>query len=128
MGYWVFMLVMVLLVPLSMLLLGRRFMKTAPGKINYAFGYRTKRSMQNEETWAFAHHYFGRLWYLCGLVTTPVSVLVMLLTLWKGENAVSTAGSVLCIVQLIPVIACIFPTEHALKRTFDADGKRRTTE
>ena len=128
MGYWVFMLVMVLLMPLSMLLFGRHFMKTAPAKINYAFGYRTKRSMQNEDTWAFAHHYFGKLWYVCGLVATPVSILLMLLTLGKGESAVSAAGSILCSVQLIPVIACIFPTERALKRTFDADGKRRITE
>ena len=35
MGFWIFMLVMVLLLPASMLGLGRWFMKQAPGKINY---------------------------------------------------------------------------------------------
>ena len=32
MGFWIYMLAMDLILPLSMILFGRRFMKTAPGK------------------------------------------------------------------------------------------------
>lgn len=125
MGFWIFMLVMVLLIPLSMLLLGRYFIKTSPAKINYIFGYRTSMSMKNQDTWQFAHHHFGKTWYICGLVLTPLSVLGMLPTLGKGSSAVGTAGTVLCTLQLLPLLLSIIPTERALRKTFDKDGNRR---
>lgn len=46
MGFWIFMLVMNLLIPATMAGFGRAFLKKAPGKINYAFGYRTSMSMK----------------------------------------------------------------------------------
>lgn len=125
MGYWIFMLVMVLLMPLVMLLTGRAFSKKAPKTINSLYGYRTAMSMKNQDTWQFAHRYFGRLWYRCGLVLTPVTVAVMCLALGKGEDTVSWLGSALCIVQLVVLLASIAPTERALRRTFDKDGNRR---
>lgn len=125
MSFWIFMLVMVLLIPLSMLLLGRYFIKTSPAKINYIFGYRTSMSMKNQDTWQFAHHHFGKTWYICGLALTPLSVLGMLLVLGKGSSAVGTAGTVLCTLQLLPLLLSIIPTEHALRKTFDKDGNRR---
>ena len=125
MGYWIFMLVMVLLMPLVMLLTGRAFSKKAPKTINSLYGYRTAMSMKNQDTWQFAHRYFGRLWYRCGLVLTPVTVAVMCLALGKGEDTVSWLGSALCVVQLVVLLASIAPTERALRRTFDKDGNRR---
>ena len=66
-GFWVFMLIMVLLIPITMIVFGRLFSNKAPKDINYTFGYRTKRSMMNMETWKFAHEYIGKLWLICGL-------------------------------------------------------------
>ena len=67
MGFWIFMLAMDLILPLSMVFLGRYFVRHAPGNINMLFGYRTARSMKNQDTWQFAHRYFGKLWYKMGL-------------------------------------------------------------
>ncbi len=39
--YWLFMLAMDLLVPACMIGFGKRFLKSAPQKINPFFGYRT---------------------------------------------------------------------------------------
>ena len=64
--FWTFTLVMELLIPGSMLLLGRSFMKNPPGEINGGYGYRTARSMKNRETWAFAQRYSGRFWVRAG--------------------------------------------------------------
>ena len=125
MGYWIFMLVMVLLMPLTMLLTGRAFSKNAPKTINSVYGYRTPMSMKNQDTWQFAHRYFGRLWYRCGLVLTPVTLAVMCLGLGKGERTVSWLGSALCIVQLAVLLGSIAPTERALRRTFHKDGSRK---
>lgn len=55
MGFWIFMLAMDLILPLSMVFLGRYFVRHAPGNINMLFGYRTARSMKNQDTWQFAH-------------------------------------------------------------------------
>lgn len=46
MGFWFFMLAMNLIIPLSMIFLGKYFSKHAPGQINMLFGYRTARSMK----------------------------------------------------------------------------------
>lgn len=49
----------------------------------------------------------------------------MLLVLGKDENAVGIAGTVLCTIQLLPLLLSIIPTERALRKTFDKDGNRR---
>ena len=64
MGFWIFMLITVLLIPLTMIFFGWLLFRKTPKEINYVYGYRTKRSMMNEETWRFANQYFGKAWYL----------------------------------------------------------------
>ena len=124
-GFWVFMLIMVLLIPITMIVFGRLFSNKAPKDINYTFGYRTKRSMMNKETWKFAHEYIGKLWFICGLTLLPPSVVVMVLVLGKEPNTVGTVGGILTIVQMIPMIGAIVPTENALKKNYDEFGRRR---
>ena len=125
MGFWVFMLCMELLIPLTMMGVGRRFMRRPPGEINALFGYRTARSMKNEDTWAFAHACCGKIWWVCGLIGLPVSVLVMLSVLGRSIETISWTGIGLCAVQLIGMIVTIFSTERALNKHFDAAGNRR---
>ena len=57
MKFWIFMLIMDLLLPFTMIGFGRYFMKKAPKEINSVFGYRTSMSMKNKDTWEFAHKY-----------------------------------------------------------------------
>ena len=114
MGYWFFMLAMNLLFPAIMIISGGYFMKKAPKEINYIFGYRTNMSMKNKDTWEFAHKYMGKLWFRLGWMLIPISVIPMLFVIGKGEDIV-----------LIILIAPIFPTEKALKKTFDKDGNRK---
>ena len=125
MGFWIFMLVMDLLFPAIMIIMGRYFMKTSPKEINYIFGYRTNMSMKNKDTWEFAHKYMGKLWFRFGWLLIPISVIPMLFVIGKGENIVGTVGTVVMVIDLIILIAPIFPTEKALKNTFDKDGNRK---
>ena len=62
MGFWIFMLIMDLLIPFTMIGFGKMFLKKAPDQINYVFGYRTSMSMKNQDTWVFAHYYCGKIW------------------------------------------------------------------
>lgn len=125
MGFWVFMLLMDLMIPLTMIGFGRYFMKNAPKEINAVFGYRTPMSMKNEDTWEFAHKYCGKIWYVCGLILLPVTVIFLLLVIGKSKDYVGTTGGLICGAQFIPFIGSIFPTEIALKKRFDKNGKRR---
>lgn len=124
MGFWIFMLVMDLLIPFTMIGFGRYFLKTGPQEINSVFGYRTTMSMKNKETWIFAHKYCGKIWYIGGLAMLPISLVVMLTVIGKTENGIGIVSSILCLVQLIVLVGAIIPTERALKTNFDKNGNR----
>ena len=85
-GFRIFMLIVVLLIPFTMLFFGWLLFRRTSKEINYVYGYRTKRSMRNEETWKFANQYFGKLWYLCGLLSVPLSVMAIALVLVKQKG------------------------------------------
>ena len=125
MGFSIFMLIMVLLIPLTMIFFGWLLFRKTPKEINYVYGYRTKRSMMNEETWKFANQYFGKVWYLCGLISVPLSVTAIALVLGKGTETVGTIGGIITMLQMIPLAGAIIPTEIALKKNFDENGRRR---
>lgn len=125
MGFWIFMIVMELLIPLIMIIFGKQFSKKAPKEINYLFGYRTSMSMKNKDTWEFAHKYCGRLWLKIGWIMFVVSFIIMLFVLGKGEQAIGTWGGALCMIQCVVLVASIFPTERALRKNFDKYGNRR---
>ena len=125
MGFWIFMLAMGLLFPAIMILFGAVFTKTAPKKINYIFGYRTDMSMKNRDTWAFAHKYFGKLWFRFGLLLIPITVIPMLFVIGNSENVVATVGLIVGFVNTVTLIVPIFFTEKALKKAFDKDGNRK---
>lgn len=125
MGFWIFMLIMDLLIPVTMIGFGSYFMKNAPKEINAVFGYRTSMSMKNKDTWEFAHKYCGKVWYASGIAMLSITVIFMFLVIGKNEECVGRIGGIICGVQLIPLIGSIFPTEVALKKNFDKNGKRR---
>ena len=125
MGFWIFMLAMGLLFPVVMILFGTMFMKSAPKKNNYIFGYRTDMSMKNRDTWEFAHKYFGKLWFRLGFLLIPITVIPMLFVIGNSENVVATVGLIVSFVNTVTLIIPIFFTEKALNKAFDKDGKRK---
>lgn len=125
MKFWLFMLVMELVIPLMMIGFGNYFKKKAPKQINTVFGYRTSMSMKNRDTWEFAHHYCGKIWYACGWALLLISVLVMVFLLGRSKDCIETVGEILTIIQLVVLVGSIFPTERALRKEFDKNGKRR---
>ena len=55
----------------------------------------------------------------------PLSVIPMLFVLGKDKDTVGNLGAAISMLQLVFLIAPIFPTERALKKTFDKKGNRR---
>ena len=91
-GFWIFMLLIDILIPLIMIGLGRLFLTKAPKEINDAFGYRTNMSMKNKDTWEFAHKFCGKLWFRCGLVLLPLSVIPLIFVFNKSIETIAYIG------------------------------------
>lgn len=125
MGFWIFMLCMVLLVPILMIIFGAYFKNKAPKKINYIFGYRTTMSMKNLDTWCFAHSLMGKIWIYVGTVLLIISFVPMLFTIRGDESTVGILGMILSFIDTVIMFLTIIPVEKALKKNFDENGKRK---
>ena len=125
MWFWWFMFVCNLLIPIILIIAGRMMWKHCPQKINAVYGYRTRRSMKNMDTWKFAHDYCGKLWWKIGWLSLIPSVVIQVPFFNSNEDVIGIMGTIICILQLIILIASIFPTEAALKRNFNNDGTRK---
>ena len=124
MWFWFFMFFCNLLVPILMLAFGRVMRKNPPKDINGVYGYRTKRSMQNQDTWDFAHACCGKLWQKLGWILLVPSILVQLPFIHGTENQIAVVSGVVCAVQIVVLIGSIFPVERALKKNFDDWGRK----
>lgn len=125
MGFWIFMLLMDIVIPLTMIRFGRLFLTKVPKNLNATFGYRTTMSMKNKDTWEFAHKFCGKLWFRWGLVLLPISILPLILVFNKSIDTIAYVGLIISVVQIVLLIVSIVPTEIALKKTFDQNGFHR---
>jgi len=125
MGFWIFMMIVDMLIPLTMIGFGKYFTKNAPKEINGIYGYRTSMSMKNKDTWEFAHHYCGKLWVSIGLSMLVLSLIGMVFLFGKNENSIGKIGGIICGVQVFLLVASIFPTEVALRKNFDKNGNKK---
>ena len=91
----------------------------------FAFGYRTVMSMKNEETWEYAHRFFGKLWFRFGIAVGLISIIVLFFFIGKDKDTVGFAGMIICYVQLVAMLLPVIPTELALRRRFDKYGNRK---
>ena len=123
-GFLIFMILVDLIIPFTMIGFGRVFMKNPPEKINMTYGYRTAMSMKSVETWEFAQAYCGKLWIRLGLALL-VSVLPLFFCFGRDIDTIALVGLVICGVQLVVMMCSIIPIERALKRSFDEAGIRK---
>ena len=122
---WVFMLVCNLLAPATIIGVGWLFKINPPKEISSTFGYRTKRSMKNQDTWDFAQLYSGKVCWTWGWVMVFPVVLGQALTLLRPTvESMCNWSLVVTAAEIVALVAIIFPVERALKRNFDKDGKR----
>ncbi len=110
-----------LLIPCLMVFIGVLWKKHPPKKRNSLYGYRTRRSMKNIETWNFAQDYFGKIWFQWGIVLGLFTVVVMVLFFAYCH----LTSIILLTVDLIALFGSLIPVETALKRNFTEDGQRK---
>lgn len=127
--FWFFLFFCSLLVPATFLGVGWYYTHHTPGR-GSAFGYRTPLSSKSDLANAFACQYIGRLWWVIGLVSLPVTLItfIVLLALQLDEDATGWIGGGLIILECIVMLFTILPTELALHRNFNKDGTPRGPE
>lgn len=110
------------LLSLTMIGFGHIFIKRPPKNINALYGYRTRMSCLNEDTWKFAHRYSGQVWSKSGMIMTILS-LPIIIGLRKTERY-EDYMLILFYFQMAVLLAVIPITERALRRIFDKNGIR----
>lgn len=113
-------LLLLLMVPIITLIAGYLMHRHTPKSINGLVGYRTSRSMINQDTWNFANKYCASLWIKLGVVSSIVSILIFIV--FDINEFISI---VIIMIQTFLLLLSIIPVEKALKKTFDDDGNRR---
>lgn len=88
-----------------------------PKEINSLYGYRTKSSMKNQQTWSEANSYSSKLMLLVSVIAIIVSGIIVYV--FKTEKAIliSVVITLLLIVSVIPI------TEWHLKKKFGSEAK-----
>ena len=124
MDFWIYMLIMVLLIPTSMIIIGAIYVKRPPKNINGFYGYRTTRSMKSRDTWEFSNKLIGKYWLIIGLISIIPFGLSMLFVLNKSDDVIGIFGAILTLVEIIPLATPIFFVEKALKQNFDENGNK----
>lgn len=113
------------LIPVLCFIFGILLYKHEPKKINGCYGYRTCRSMKNEDTWKFANNLLGRLWLGGGAVLIVISAAAVLAVNASRPDMFSAVSGLAVIMDLVFMAASIIRVESALKKRFNDDGSRR---
>ena len=122
MGFWIFMFIITLLIPAALLLTWYLCPKFKT--IHKASGYRTKRSMKNQDTWNFAQKYCARMSLYMFFPSLTLAIVIMPTVISKSIDRIGWIGLGITIIQMTSFIVIIISTEKALKNTFDESGNR----
>lgn len=120
-----FFLIVLLLIPGTMIVFGLIWQKWTPKTINCIYGYRTKRSMKSQESWNLAHRYAGTIWLYSGVPLLIVSILLLVIFRSDNKDELAITALIINAIQLVGVFLPIIPTEIALKKKFDEEGKQK---
>ena len=125
MGFWIFMFCCTLLIPIIMIITGKSMRLGKFKTINSIVGYRTRRSMKNQQTWDYAHRECGLLWRRWGSTMLVLTVIAMLLFMGEDTDHIGVVGSVITVLQMIPLFLSIVIVEKKLREKFDENGLPR---
>ncbi|WP_299675076.1 SdpI family protein [uncultured Dokdonia sp.] len=94
------------------------YLKKPPKKINHFYGYRTRRSMANQDIWDFANHQSAKdLWHLA--IVTMITGIILL------PFDISFKVLIQVGVLLIGLGISVWHTEKEISKRFDKNGNRK---
>ena len=109
MGFWIFMFCCTLLIPIIMIIAGNSMRLGKFKTINSIVGYRE----------------CGLLWRRWGSTMLVLTVIAMLLFMGEDTDHIGVVGSVITVLQMIPLFLSIAIVEKKLREKFDENGLPR---
>ncbi len=92
-----------LIIPITMIIIGRVYSFKPPKEISSLRGYRTTRSMSSKEAWFYAHHLSGKVWSVLGIVLLIFVVIIKLIAPMKSEYLSLINAGIGIIALIIPI-------------------------
>ncbi len=117
-SYWAVIFIALIALPITMISFGNTFRRFAPG-YGYIFGYKTKRSLNSNESWVFAHLVFGKIWFIEGIILGILTVICMIYLIGKDSELIGMLSIAMVTVELVGFVLSIILTERALKKKLD---------
>jgi len=122
----IFLSALLFLFPLIAICLGFAWRNSGPSGINNVWGYRTKLSMASQDTWNFAHKYFGKIMRLYGIIMLLLTLIYLPFFMKNNTNNMSNLLILVLCIQFVLFIICFIRTEHILQVKFIKDGKLKS--
>lgn len=91
-----------------------------PKKINSFYGYRTHRTMVNQEIWEFSNSLFNKAL----IKYATISFVAALALAYLNPEMMSSWFPMAFL--LFTVLICIITTEKALNKNYDSDGNKKS--
>lgn len=125
MKFLIYMSICNLIIPITMSVIGVRYKKKYPSKINPNHGYRTRMSMINEDTWVFAQKELGKYFKYAAIVLYVLYGVCFIFMYGKNSDAVGYISLIEICLQMLVMCWGIYFVETKLKKTFDIKGARK---
>ena len=90
-----------------------------PKKINSLYGYRTHKSMANQDIWDFANAVFNKALVMYSAICFAAAIVLTFLNPEQMQSWIPMG------LLALTLIVCIVKTEQALNQNFDEEGKRK---
>lgn len=103
------------IIPILITLIGILMYKRPPKKVNWFIGYRTRKSMKNQEVWEKANRYCGKLWIIIGLIMVIVALLLNILFYYKIIIFSETVLIIIVLSEIIPLLLSGLMVESKIK-------------
>jgi len=125
MNIWGIILIVVIVFGVTMVGFGFLFERHSPKKINFVLGYRSFRSMKNQETWDYGNKLSGLLLSRFGIILFIISTAALIFVHGSSETIIRNVGIAIIVLHAVIIVSCALATELSLHRHFDKDGNPR---
>lgn len=113
------MIYVIFILPILLVLSGFLMFKYPPRKINYFIGYRTFKSMKNENVWKVANYYCGKLWVKIGIIMFFIALLLVILVWFKLIKFTEDILVITVFGEICAMLSSVWIVERKLKNMND---------
>ena len=105
----------IFIIPIMIIVIGYLMNQYPPKKPNWFVGYRTRKSMKNDDVWKVANKYCGEIWIKMGLLMLIIAIILYILVRFEVFNFTENLLIIVTISEVIILVQTIFIVENKIK-------------